>query len=143
MAGNFRGTVNGVGLCDGEVGGRQGGVPGGVVLGGGAVAGAGLEQVGHGDEVVQHRLVGGLVDGGEQGGGGQDGAGLGPDGAGVGFEDQVVGDGGRVVLDFQGGGQGVDVGVEGDLGLAAGRGEPLHGRGGGLGGEQVRGGGGG
>src|SRR5580692_10264240 len=106
-----------IGLGDDDVGGGERGVPGGVVLGGGAVAGAGLEQVGHGDEVVQHRLVGGLVDGGEQGGGGQDGAGLGPDGAGVGFEDQVVGDGGRVVLDFQGGGQGVDVGIEGDLGL--------------------------
>ncbi len=59
---------------------------------------------------------------------GEDGAGLGGDGAGGGFEDQVVGDGGGLVLDDQGGGQGVDVLVEGDLGLSAGGGEPAQGR---------------
>jgi hypothetical protein len=66
------------------------------------------------------------VDGGEQGGVGEDGAGLGGDGAGGGFEDQVVGGGGGLVLDDQGAGQGVDVLVEGDLGLPAGAGEPAQ-----------------
>src|SRR5579864_8377657 len=101
------------GLGDGDVGGAEGGVPGGVVLGGGAVVGAGLEQVCQGDEVVEHGLVGGAVGGGgeggvgEGGGGGggggvgEDGAGLGGDGAGGGFEDQVVGGGGGLVFDDQ------------------------------------------
>ena len=79
---------------DGDVGGTEGGVPGGVVLGGGVVPGAGLEHVGDGNEVIEHRFVGGAAGGGEQGGVGQDGAGLGADGAGGGFEDEVVGDGG-------------------------------------------------
>ena len=83
------------------------------------------------------------MDGGEQGRVGQDGAGLGADGAGGGFEDQVVGDGGGLVLDDQGGGQGVDVLVEGDLGLAAGGGEPPQRRVGGQGvGRDGRGAGG-
>src|SRR5579859_5978959 len=127
------------GLGDGDVGGAEGGVPGGVVLGGGAVVGAGLEQVRQGDEVVEHGLVGGAVGGGKQGGVGEDGAGLGGDGAGGGFEDQVVGGGGGLVFDDQGAGQGVDVLVEGDLGLAAGGGEPAQG---GVGGQGVGGGGG-
>ena len=88
---------------------------------------------------------------GSRAGVGQDGAGLGGDGAGVGFEDQVVGDRGGLVLDDQGGGEGVDVLVEGDLGLPAGAGEPAQrrvdqgvgGDGGGAGGRGVGGGGGG
>jgi len=46
--------------------------------------------------------------------------------AGGGFEDEVVGGGGGLVLDDQGAGQGVDVLVEGDLGLPAGAGEPAQ-----------------
>jgi hypothetical protein len=99
--------------------------------------GAGLEQVRDADEVVQHGHVGGAVDGGEQGGIREDGPGLGGDGAGGGFEDQVIGDGGGLVLDDQGAGQGVDVLVEGDLGLAAGGVEPAQRR---VGGQGVGGG---
>src|ERR1700683_1792491 len=105
---------------DGDVGGVQGGVPGGVVLGGGAVAGAGLEQAGDGDEVGEHGLVLGAVDGGTQGGGGEDVLGLGPHDPGVGLEGQVVGGGGGVGLDLEGSGEDADVVVEGDLGLSAG-----------------------
>ena len=61
---------------------------------------------------------------------------LGADGAGVGLEDQVVGDGRRPVLDLQVGGEGGDLVVERDLGLAAGRGQPGQGR---VGGGRVRG----
>jgi len=45
---------------------------------------------------------------------------------GGGFEDEVVDGGGGLVLDDQGAGQGVDVLVEGDLGLPAGAGEPAQ-----------------
>ena len=64
-------------LPDGDVGGGQGLVPGGVVLRGGAVAGAGLEQVTDVDELGEHVLVGGAVGVREQARGGQDVAGLG------------------------------------------------------------------
>jgi cytochrome oxidase Cu insertion factor (SCO1/SenC/PrrC family) len=113
-----------IGLGDGDVGGYQGRVPGGLILGCGAIAGAGLEQIRHRDEVVQHSLVGGLVDGRQQGAGGQDLPGLGPHDPGIGLEDEVVGDGVREAFCFQGRGQVIDVVVERHLRLSAGRVQP-------------------
>src|ERR1700722_4327119 len=124
VAGRSGGVLAGPGcgwwwLPDGDVGGAQGVVSGGLVLGGGAVAGAGLEQVGDDDEVVEHGLVGGAVVGRQQGAGAEDFLGLGADDAGVGFEDQGVRDGRRAAFDEQVGGHDADLVVEGDLGLSA------------------------
>src|SRR3984957_11242845 len=113
-------------LPDGDVGGAQGGVPSGVVLGGGAVAGAGLEQVGDGDEVLEHGLVGGAVMRGQQGSVGEDFVSLGADDAGVGFEGQVIGDRVVVAFDLEVPGHYADVVVEHDLGLSAARYQPFQ-----------------
>lgn len=78
-----------------------------------------LEPLGHSDEFGEHRLVANPVGDRQQGGRAQDGAGFGPDGAGGGLEDTVVGGARGIVFDFDDG-EGVDVLVEGDLGLAIG-----------------------
>jgi hypothetical protein len=105
---------------DDDVGCAQGHVPGGIILRRGPVTRTRLEQVGHGDEVVEQLHVARPVGGRQQGRGGEDLRGFGAHYPGVGLEHQVVAGGRGVVLDVQGAGQRVDVIVEGDLGLPAG-----------------------